>query len=564
MDELDSRELESAVEGILFASGEPVHVDRICTALSIARDEALQILCRLRDYYTYERRGIRLLRMDDNWQLCSAPDHAEVIRKAFEIRKPAKLSQPALEALTIIAYYQPTTRAYVDKLRGVDSTYTVNMLQERGLIEACGRLQVPGRPVLYRTTEQFLRAFHLTSLEELPPLPGTEDTSGNTGDGEQLTLPMEPRRSISPEAYSPQHSSQSADSSQASDSPPVDDSSQPGDSLLTDSSQTGTPTVPAVPDVPNVPDIPPLPKMPDIADLPEIPEIPDLPDDLDALPDEVLRGMSNHAGIPQTAERSGEAQMEDFLGDPQTEDFPEDSQIWNDSGDSSSERRHGVAKKRKSPPFPRRGLKKRWRGQSFRYGDGQKSRREDLSRRDGSSRCECSSTRRNCHKSRRKLLLSRKAALLKCKNMLSGRGNILLNRTANHMATSGEDSPGRQAEPSGSHGNTSGSHGSTSGGHGNTSDHPGNTSDSHPNTVDSYPEAFDHCAETSGKDEKTVETSTKGAENAETSARVETFVESEKSSENCRKDSGGHKKISGRWIRCLLYGCWLSWPWWWG
>ncbi|BCK85771.1 segregation and condensation protein B (plasmid) [Pusillibacter faecalis] len=171
MESMDMREIESAMEGILFASGEPVHVDRLCTALELDRATAEQVLQRLMDYYAYERRGIRLLRMEDSWQLCSAPDYAEVIRRAFEIRKPAKLSQPALEVLTIIAYYQPTTRAYVDQIRGVDSAYTIGLLLERRLIEECGRLQVPGRPHLYRTTKQFLRAFHLTSLEDLPEMP---------------------------------------------------------------------------------------------------------------------------------------------------------------------------------------------------------------------------------------------------------------------------------------------------------------------------------------------------------------------------------------------------------
>ena len=171
MESMDMREIESAMEGILFASGEPVHVDRLCTALELDRATAEQVLQRLMDYYAYERRGIRLLRMEDSWQLCSAPDYAEVIRRAFEIRKPAKLSQPALEVLTIIAYYQPTTRAYVDQIRGVDSAYTIGLLLQRRLIEECGRLQVPGRPHLYRTTKQFLRAFHLTSLEDLPEMP---------------------------------------------------------------------------------------------------------------------------------------------------------------------------------------------------------------------------------------------------------------------------------------------------------------------------------------------------------------------------------------------------------
>ena len=171
MADMDRKEIESAVEAILFASGEPVRMDRICTALGIDRPAAEQVLQKLMDYYAYERRGIRLLKIEDSWQLCSAPDYAEYIRKAFEIRKPAKLSQPALEVLTIIAYYQPTTRAFVDQIRGVDSAYTMGLLQERKLIEECGRLQVPGRPHLYRTTKQFLRAFHLTSLEDLPEMP---------------------------------------------------------------------------------------------------------------------------------------------------------------------------------------------------------------------------------------------------------------------------------------------------------------------------------------------------------------------------------------------------------
>lgn len=171
---LEMKELEAAVEGILFASGEPVHIDRICLALDIDRRSAEQVLRRLGDYYSYERRGMRLLQMEDTWQLCSAPDYADIIRRAFEIRKSAKLSQPALEVLSIIAYYQPTTRAYVDQVRGVDSAYTVGLLLDRKLIEECGRLQVPGRPRLYRTTKNFLRAFHLTSLEDLPDLPGME------------------------------------------------------------------------------------------------------------------------------------------------------------------------------------------------------------------------------------------------------------------------------------------------------------------------------------------------------------------------------------------------------
>ena len=143
---MEMREVESAIEGILFASGEPVHIDRICLALDMDRPTVEQVLHRLSDQYAFDRRGIRLLQLEDSWQMCSAPDYADIIRRAFEIRKPAKLSQPALEVLTIIAYYQPTTRAYVDQIRGVDSAYTIGLLLDRKLIEECGRLGISVLP----------------------------------------------------------------------------------------------------------------------------------------------------------------------------------------------------------------------------------------------------------------------------------------------------------------------------------------------------------------------------------------------------------------------------------
>lgn len=148
MDTLEMKEVEAAIEGILFASGEPVAVDRICMAMDMDRPTVELVLQKLTDYYAYERRGMRLLKMEDSYQLCSAPEYGDIIRRAFEVRKPAKLSQPALEVLTIIAYYQPTTRAYVDQIRGVDSSYTVGLLLDRHLIEECGRLQVPDAPAV--------------------------------------------------------------------------------------------------------------------------------------------------------------------------------------------------------------------------------------------------------------------------------------------------------------------------------------------------------------------------------------------------------------------------------
>ena len=182
---MELKEIESAIEGILFAAGEPVGVERLCLALEIDRDTADAVCRRLADQYSYERRGIRLLRLDNSYQLCSAPEYAGPIRKAFESRRPARLSQPALEVLAIIAYYQPATRAYVDQIRGVDSSYTVGLLLERELIEECGRLAVPGRPIQYRTTQNFLRSFGLSSLEELPELPDSSPEDG------QITLEMQ-------------------------------------------------------------------------------------------------------------------------------------------------------------------------------------------------------------------------------------------------------------------------------------------------------------------------------------------------------------------------------------
>lgn len=182
---MELKELESALEGVLFASGEPVAVERLCLGLEVDRPTLDAVAQRLMDRYSYERRGIRLLRLDTSYQLCSAPEFAPYIRKTLESRKPAKLSQPALEVLAVIAYYQPVTRAYVDQVRGVDSAYTVGLLLERELIEEAGRLAVPGRPVLFRTTKNFLRSFGLTSLEELPELPDSSK------EGDQMTMELE-------------------------------------------------------------------------------------------------------------------------------------------------------------------------------------------------------------------------------------------------------------------------------------------------------------------------------------------------------------------------------------
>ena len=182
---MELKEMEAAIEGILFAAGDPVGVERLCMALDMDRDTVDSVCQRLADRYRYDRRGIRLVRLESSYQMCSAPEFAGYIRKAFESRKPARLSQPALEVLAIIAYYQPATRAYVDQIRGVDSSYTVGLLLERELIEECGRLAVPGRPILYRTTQNFLRSFGIAGLDELPELPNATPEDG------QITMEMQ-------------------------------------------------------------------------------------------------------------------------------------------------------------------------------------------------------------------------------------------------------------------------------------------------------------------------------------------------------------------------------------
>ena len=166
-------------------AGKGTQAQRICAALEQDRETVDAVCQHLADDYSYERRGIRLIRLEDSWQMCSAPEHASAIRKTLESRKPARLSQTALEVLAIVAYFQPVTRTYIEQIRGVDSAYTVGLLLERDLIQEAGRLAVPGRPIQYRTTETFLRSFGLTSLEELPELPSA------TQEGAQMTMELE-------------------------------------------------------------------------------------------------------------------------------------------------------------------------------------------------------------------------------------------------------------------------------------------------------------------------------------------------------------------------------------
>ena len=144
--EMETGGLEPAIEGILFAAGEAVSAKRIAAVLAVSEQEVFDAAKRIADRLRSEHRGIRLVRLENALQLCSAPELSDVIRQALETRKPPRLTQTALEVLAVTAYFQPVTRAYIESLRGADSSYTVGVLQERGLIEPCGTLDAPGRP----------------------------------------------------------------------------------------------------------------------------------------------------------------------------------------------------------------------------------------------------------------------------------------------------------------------------------------------------------------------------------------------------------------------------------
>ena len=175
---METVNIKSAIEAILFAAGEPVPAARISLILGVDEVDVFAAAKELSDEYSFEQRGIRLLRLENKLQLCSSPEYASVITNTLEQRKPPMLSQPALETLAVVAYFQPVTRAYIDQVRGVDSSYTVGVLLDRGLIERCGKLDVPGRPSLLRTTDVFLRTMGVSSLDELPELPDISSGDG--------------------------------------------------------------------------------------------------------------------------------------------------------------------------------------------------------------------------------------------------------------------------------------------------------------------------------------------------------------------------------------------------
>ena len=167
---MENEQLQRAIEAILFAAGEKVEISRLAAVLETDEADIEAAADALADQLAFDRRGIRILKLERSYQMVSSGEMADFVTRALETRKPPTLSASQLEALTIIAYYQPATKAMVEQIRGVDSSYSISALMNKKLIEEAGRLNVPGRPIQYRTTADFLRTFGISSLEELPEI----------------------------------------------------------------------------------------------------------------------------------------------------------------------------------------------------------------------------------------------------------------------------------------------------------------------------------------------------------------------------------------------------------
>lgn len=168
--EMSPVQIAAAIEAILFAAGYPVRYEKLAQVLSITPSEARKVVSELSEVYNTDDHGIMLLMLPETCQLCTKEQFGTQIREALGIKRGGNLSNSSMEVLAIVAYNQPVTRSFVDIVRGVDSSYAMNSLTEKGLIECSGRLDAPGRPMLYSTTDKFLRVFGLSSTSELPEI----------------------------------------------------------------------------------------------------------------------------------------------------------------------------------------------------------------------------------------------------------------------------------------------------------------------------------------------------------------------------------------------------------
>ncbi len=174
--------IRSAAEAIIFAGGTPVELSRIAKALDITENEAKAQINILIEEYEKAEKGITIIELDKSYQMISKKEFAPYIRTVMDLRRNAPLSQAALEVLAVVAYNQPVTKAFIEQVRGVDCSGVIGSLCAKELIEEKGRLELPGRPLLYGTTQNFLRCFGVKSIEELPPLPQTDDNDKSEDD----------------------------------------------------------------------------------------------------------------------------------------------------------------------------------------------------------------------------------------------------------------------------------------------------------------------------------------------------------------------------------------------
>lgn len=173
---MEEGKIKAAIESILFAMGDSVPIERICSSLELDRENAEKIIEKMQsEYENDESRGIKILRLEDSFQLCTKTEYYGYIRTVAEKRSKVSLSNAALEVLSIVAYNQPVTRGSIEFIRGVNSDGSLSKLVELGLVEERGRLDAPGRPILFGTTEEFLRCFGLTSLDSLPSVDNPND-----------------------------------------------------------------------------------------------------------------------------------------------------------------------------------------------------------------------------------------------------------------------------------------------------------------------------------------------------------------------------------------------------
>ena len=191
--------ISAAIEAILFASGDSVERSRIAQALEITEKKVDEHISALIDDYNNAQRGITIIKLDSAYQMVSAKAYAPEIRTVMDLRRNTPLSQAALEVLAVVAYNQPVTKAFVEQVRGVDCSGVIGSLTAKGLVEEKGRLELPGRPLLYGTTENFLRCFSISSLEELPPLPENDEEGKIEGSEENSETTEQEQNSVEEE-----------------------------------------------------------------------------------------------------------------------------------------------------------------------------------------------------------------------------------------------------------------------------------------------------------------------------------------------------------------------------